>query len=190
MIRSLLSITTWGSMAMWIAAVVAAGVAAAGVFAVLPGLEPTLPHYPGLDTAAHGRLAAGLITEPIFTATDMAQVVLSLLVVGCIAAHWLKRIGSGRRIARWIWTLACLLAVTCFWSRLVWLMPKLNHSLHQYRDAARSGDSDRAVTAFKAFEALHPTASTLMELTLALMFAALCALAVMYTPRPASEPTR
>ena len=69
-------------------------------------------------------------------------------------------------------------------------MPKLNHSLHQYRDAARSGDTDRAVTAFKAFEAMHPTASTLMELTLALMLAALCALAVMYTPRPTSEPTR
>ena len=188
--RSLLSITTWGSTALWIASIVAAGVAAAGVFAVLPGLEPTLPGYPGLDPAAHGRLASGLITEPIFTATDMVQVVLSLMLLVCIAVHWWKRIGGGRHIARWTWTIACLLAAGCFWFRLVWIMPDLNYFLRQYRNAAQTGDRDQAAIALKAFEAMHPTASTLMELTLALMLFGLCALAIMYTPRGESGATR
>ena len=85
--RILLSIVTWCSMSLWMAAMVAAGVAAAGVFTTLPDLNPTLPEFAALDPSLHGRLASGLVTEPIFTASDIAQVVLSCIVLLCILLH-------------------------------------------------------------------------------------------------------
>ena len=179
--RYLLSIVTWSTTALWIASMLAAGVAAIGVFAVLPDLQPLLPEYGGIDTGAHGRLAAGLVTEPIFTATDMTQVLFSFVLVACIGLHWWKRIGSEHPIARWTWTATGLLATGCFWYRMLAIMPGLNHAMQRYHDAARSGDQVEMGFAFKTLNVMHPIASTLMESTLILVLLGLGALAIMYT---------
>lgn len=178
--RALLSMATWWSMALWLSAMVAAGVAAAGVFAVLPGLNPTLPEFSAMDPAVHGRLASGLITEPIFTATDAAQVVLSCIVLLCIVLHWVVGAGAHRPIARIGWTMASLLAMACLWSRIFLIMPGMNADLQAYRAAARNGNVDLATKAYDAFNSMHPTASTLMEAGTILALIAIGALAIMY----------
>tara|TARA_B100000674_G_C37741524_1_gene869105 strand:+ start:348 stop:923 length:576 start_codon:yes stop_codon:yes gene_type:complete len=179
--RYLLSITTWSTTALWIASMLAAAAAAIGVFSVLPELEPILPGYRGVAVASHGRLASGLVTEPIFTATDMCQVALSSVLLASIGIHWWKRIGAEHPFARWTWTATGLLASGCFWYRMLAVMPDLNRAMQRYHTAARSGDEAETALAFKAFDAMHPIASTLMESTLVLVLLGLGALAVMYT---------
>ena len=188
--RYLLSIVTWSTTSLWIASMLSAAVAAIGVFSVLPELAPILPEYSGVDAQAHGRLASGLVTEPIFTATDMTQVFLSLVLLACIGIHWWKRIGAEHPFARWTWTATGVLATGCFWYRMVAIMPNLNQSMQRYHAAARSGDEAETALAFKAFDVMHPVASTLMESTLILVLLGLGALAVMYTSpsRPGQQP--
>ncbi|MBG85239.1 MAG: hypothetical protein CMJ40_11930 [Phycisphaerae bacterium] len=188
--RYLLSITTWGTTALWIASMLSAAAAAIGVFSVLPELGPVLPEYGGIDPASHGRLAAGLVTEPIFTATDMAQVLLSTVLVASVCIHWWKCVGADHPIARWTWTGTVLLAAGCFWYRMLLVMPDLNLAMQRYHAAARSGDAAETALAFKAFDVMHPVASTLMESTLILVLLGLGALAVLYTHRTPREPTR
>ena len=188
--RYLLSITTWGTTALWIAAMLSAAAAAIGVFSVLPELGPVLSEYGGIDPASHGRLAAGLVTEPIFTATDMAQVLLSTMLVVSVCIHWWKRVGADHPIARWTWTGTVLLAAGCFWYRMLMVMPDLNQAMQRYHTAARSGDEAATARAFEVFGGMHPVASTLMEITLGLVLLGLGALAVLYTHRTPPEPTR
>jgi len=178
--RILLSIVTWCSMSLWMAAMVAAGVAAAGVFATLPDLNPTLPEFAALDPSLHGRLASGLVTEPIFTASDIAQVVLSCIVLLCILLHWTSGAGRHRPVARISWTVAGLLAAACLWARLLLVMPRMNSELQAYRSAARNGDTELATASYDAFNALHPTASTLMETSTVLAMVAIAALSILY----------
>ena len=178
--RILLSIATWCSMSLWMAAMVAAGVAAAGVFATLPDLNPTLPEFAALDPSLHGRLASGLITEPIFTASDIAQVVLSCIVLLCIVLHFTGGAGRHRPFARICWTTTSLLAMGCLWARLLLVMPRMNSELQAYRSAARNGDTELATATYDAFNAMHPTASTLMESSALLAMVAIGALSVMY----------
>lgn len=178
--RALLSMATWWSMTLWMAAIAAAGIAAAGVFATLPELNPTLPEFSAMDPSVHGRLASGLITEPIFTATDAAQVVFTCIVLACIVLHWAVGAGSHRPVARIGWTLASLLAMACLWSRIFLIMPDMNADLQAYRTAARNGDVDLATRAYDAFNSMHPTASTLMETGAILTLIAIGALAIMY----------
>ena len=48
----------WISLAVWLSALVAGGIAAAHVFGRLPVLEPVLPRFAAYPAAEHGRLAA------------------------------------------------------------------------------------------------------------------------------------
>lgn len=173
MARCLVSILVWLSLATWFTAVVSAGVSAMGIFATLPGLEPILPTYSMLSPEAQGRIAAGLVTEPIFTATDLVQCAASIALVAGVILHWLLSRRVHRRIARWTWTLAIAVATCTLWGRVLFLMPEMNQQLHDYRQAASSGNMDVADTARLAFESMHPTASMLMEATAACLLLAL-----------------
>ncbi len=173
MARCLASILVWLSLAIWFAAVVSAGVSAMGIFATLPGLEPVLPAYSMLSPEAQGRIAAGLVTEPIFTATDLVQCLSSIALVAGVLLHWLLSRRVHRRIARWTWTLAIAVATGTLWGRVLFLMPGMNQQLHDYRQAASSGNMDVANSARHAFESMHPTASMLMETTAACLLLAI-----------------
>ena len=181
-LRTPITMITWLATTLWFAAIAAAGAAAAGVFAILPGLEPTLAEYRALDPALHGRLASGLITEPIFTATDIAQIVMSIIVIACVSAFWLLGLAAGRPLSRIAWSIASLGAVACLWIRIIFVMPGMNADLQRYRAAAREGDAEQATLAYDAFNAMHPTASSLMELSAVLLLIAIAALAACCTP--------
>jgi len=144
-----------------------------GIFATLPGLEPILPAYSMLSPESQGRIAAGLVTEPIFTATDLVQCASSIALVAGVILHWLLSRRVHRRIARWTWTLAIAVAAGTLWGRVLFLMPVMNHHLHKYRQAAASELHEAADMARLAFESMHPTASMLMEATTVCLLLAL-----------------
>jgi len=173
MARSLVSILSWLSLAAWFAAVVSAGVSAMGIFATLPGLEPVLPGYTMLPPEAQGRIAAGLVTEPIFTATDLVQCAASITLVIAVILHWTLFRDIHRRVGRWIWTISIAAATGTLWARVLFLMPVMNQDLHEYRQNASSGNAEAAEAARLAFESMHPTASMLMEATSACLLLAL-----------------
>ncbi len=188
-LRTPITIITWLATTLWFAAIAAAGAAAAGVFAILPDLEPILPEYGSLDPALHGRLASGLITEPIFTATDIAQIVMSVIVMICVLAFWLLRLAAGRPLSRIAWSVACTGAAACLWIRIILVMPGMNADLQRYRLAAKEGDAERASMAYDAFNAMHPTASSLMEISAILLLAAIATLAACCTPARTDKDT-
>lgn len=185
--RILLSIWTWLMLVLWFSAIIAAGVSAAGVFATLPDLHPVLPGFDALPEADHGRLASGFITEPIFTGTDIAQVVFSTLVLVFVFLHWLLGVGAHRAIARLTWTISTLVAAVLLWIRILLVMPGMNRDLNAYREAARLGDIEAASASQAAFNSMHPTASNLMEITALLLLLAIATLAIMSVPRHAVE---
>jgi hypothetical protein len=181
--QMLVSILVWLCLCFWLAAAIAAGVSAAGVFAVLPDLEPTLTPYAALPVEVQGRIAAGLITEPIFTATDLLQGACSILLVLGVVLHEILRMGSHRPLARWVWAGAIAVASILLWGRMLLLMPTMNGELRQYRATAMEGNLDATIKAREAFDALHPTASTMMETCVACLVLAIVAGAVLATPR-------
>ena len=176
--RTMVSIMVWLCMCLWTAAAISAGVSAMGIFAVLPDLQPTLSDYTALPVESQGRLAAGLITEPIFTATDLAQAACSLLLLLGVILHRMLGMGSHRPAAYVVWLLSIAAACALLWGRLLLMMPKMNRMLQGYRDAAMDGDLDRALVAKKAFDALHPAAASMMEGCVAFLMIAIVAGAV------------
>ncbi|MDG2292170.1 MAG: hypothetical protein P8L37_05885 [Phycisphaerales bacterium] len=181
--QALVSTMVWLCLCLWLAASISAGVSAMGVFAVLPDLKPMLAEYSALPVDAQGRLAAGLITEPIFTATDLVQAVCSLLLMLGVILHRMLRMGCHRPAAYAVWLLSISVACALLWGRILLMMPKMNRLLQGYRDAAIDGDLDAALLARKAFDAIHPAAASMMEGCVACLIIGVIAGAVLATPK-------
>ena len=77
----------WVSLAVWLAALVAAGVAAANVFGTLGETPLRLEQYAAYPAQEHARLAAGLIMESVFFTVDLIQFVAIPLTVLMLVAQ-------------------------------------------------------------------------------------------------------
>ena len=173
--RTTCSMFCWLCLSLWLAAALTAGAAAIGIFSTMPELQVTLADYAHLDAADQTRLAAGLLTEPIFSATDVLQILLSTLLLIGVAGQWLLGMGRDRPLARLLWTGSIILATGMLWWRVVMIMPSMNRELRLYREAAADGQVDLATQARAAFDAMHPTASTMMEMGAVLLILAVLA---------------
>jgi hypothetical protein len=173
--RTVCSMFCWLCLSLWLAAALTAGAAAIGIFSTMPELQVTLADYAHLDAADQTRLAAGLLSEPIFAATDMLQILLSTLLVIGIAGQWLLGMGRDRPLSRLLWTGSIGIAACMLWWRVVMIMPSMNRELRLYREAAADGRTDVATQARAAFDAMHPIASTMMELGAGLLILAVLA---------------
>src|SRR5690606_27508887 len=78
----------WLALTLWTAALAAAGVAAVGAFSMLPRIGLQMPAFRTYleaqgdnVSAGSGRIAAGMMMEPIFSATDFAQIALAAITL-------------------------------------------------------------------------------------------------------------
>ncbi len=170
----------WLALVIWISMIVAAGVAAMGVFRVLPGLDlrvPAYSEYLGEDGAAHGRFAGGKVMEPIFAASDLTQAAAAMVLVVCLVIQWRMsagRSGWGERVRM----VAIAAAVAILGMHAIWLAPKMNVALREYWRAASENRVDDARARQAEFDRLHPVADRLFGVRLMLLLVAVPASAV------------
>ncbi len=184
-------IVYWTSLALWLSALVTAGISATMVFGRLPGIPMTLERFRSYADAEHGRIAAGLVMSDIFFAVDLVQfivipltLVTLLLQVTVFGASW----RSSANLVRG----GCLLAAAgLFAGYAIGLAPSLNGELRLFWAAAEAGDTNAALRHRELFAAGHATAALILKTNLLLVLIGLAASAVAPTPaRPPATPPR
>lgn len=195
------------SLAAWMSAIVATGAAATAVFTTLPRSEVIVPAFAAhVDATAgtsedrfreHGRIAGGMVMDPVFRWSDRAQAGVAVLAL----ATFFIQVTAFRQ--RWplprrplnVLRLVCLLgAATLLAVQLGLLGPRMEQALHGWWDAARVGDS-RADSLRTSFDVDHVLANRLYTLRLWLVVAAIALVAMAGVPREQegsvpNEPTR
>ncbi len=180
----------WIALAIWLSALIAVGVSASFTFATLKNepLDLRLGAYEQFDGEQHWRIAAGHVTEPIFTFVDVVQVPAAGLVVVALVLQLSVFRMKWRRPANVIRSVAIVVVAALFLIRVVWLMPTMNADLRAYRDAARVGDVATAQQHRDAFNENHHRARPMMDWSLALLLLAVAASAAAFTPGAGGEP--
>jgi hypothetical protein len=174
----------WLSLTAWLAAMAAAGLAAAHAFAKLPATPMVLEAYALYPAAEHGRIAAGLMMADLFATVDFIQFAAIPLAVVTLALQ-LTVFGLPARRPANIVRLACLvLAAGLFAYYAVAVAPALNGALRTYWDAARAGDLETAALYRQLAGTYHSTARLVLQLNLGLVVAAICASAIALAPSP------
>jgi hypothetical protein len=155
--------------ALWLAALVAAGLSAAILFTKMPELKPTLPDYAAYS-GEHWKLAAGMVANTIFLVVDFVQLgaaLVAILTLGLSLRAANRAIVkkapplSGVRIV--LLTVAC--GLLCY--QLFILSPRMAENLREYWTAAREGKQAMADAAKAAFDSDHPIASNVLKATAA-----------------------
>jgi hypothetical protein len=162
----------WLALTIWVAALVSGGVAAAGVFSTLPKLGILLPKYQpalGTDTAEHGRLAGGMVMEPVFTAMDWVQVAAVVFVTVALALQFTvfrMRITSSGHLIRAICIGGAALVMIV---QMATIAPRMNRELRGVWNAV---DDRAAMESHRtAFESDHHVANSLYTTRLILLLA-------------------
>ena len=175
----------WLSLTIWVAAILGAGIAAAGVFSTLPTLGLRIERFePALDgdLAQHGRVAGGMVMEPIFTFTDFAQAGAAALVVLMLVlqvAVFRMRLLSPANLLR---TLCIIAAVALVGYHMTSIAPRMNRELRSYWHALENADRTAMQAHRTAFDQDHVLADRLFKLRLALVIVAIAASAAAFTP--------
>jgi hypothetical protein len=175
----------WLSLALWLAALAAAGLAAVHVFGRLPDTPMALDGFQAYPRDQHGTIAAGLVMADLFFTVDMIQFVVAPLALVTVGLQLTVFRLPARRPSNQV-RLACLvLAAGLFAYHAVALAPTLNSNLRAYWQAAAEGDLQRATLHQEAFGATHETARLVLQANTLLVVAAMAASAVALGPKPA-----
>lgn len=184
---ALCNIVYWLALTTWVSVVVAAGVAATATFTTLPDLGLTIEQFAAFDQTQHGRIAAGMVMEPVFTFVDLVQVAAALFVVIALVLQVALFKVRG-------WSLSSLLRIACiaaaiglFAWRAFTLTPEMNSNLRAYWRAAEAGQAEAAMQHRDAFDAMHAPASATYRWSLVALVLAVGASAVSLGPRPQVE---
>lgn len=160
-LRRLLETVHLTFVGLWMGSLAMTGAAAAIIFPTMRGLNPALPEYAGF-TGPHWKLAAGHVASRIFLVNDAVSLgcmIVSGLMLGLIVAAkgpWLRPWATGARLVAFFGALGLLVYSFFF------LGPRMNANMLSYWESARSGDNESALAFQAAFDADHPTASTVM----------------------------
>jgi hypothetical protein len=174
----------WLSLAVWLAALVAAGLSAVHTFGKLPGIPLVLEPFAAYPVEEHGRIAAGLVMTDIFVTVDFIQFVAIPLAVIMLALQLtVFRLPAGRP-SNAIRAGCLVLAAGLFSWYAVAVAPPLNGNLRTYWDAARIGDLETAALHRDLVGAYHSTARLVLQLNLALVLGAVTASAIALGPSP------
>jgi hypothetical protein len=171
------------ALAAWLACLVSAGVAAVGVFTTLPSIDLELPRFaayvdattpPDRRASEFGRIAGGLVMDPVFRGTDLGQAVSAGLAVATLALQLLafpKRWPLWRATS-WLRVLLVIAAASLVAWHAAVVAPRMNEALHAWWSAAAANEHSAA--AFRAaFDDDHQRADLLFRLRLVLVLAAL-----------------
>ena len=172
------------ALGVWLAVLVAAGLAAAIVFPEMKELDPRLPGYASY-TGDHWMIAAGHVGRRAFAIADRAQLYAAAAAVLTLAVVTRLRLSKGPWLAlRWVAVgVASGLAI---YNGLI-LAPKMDDELVAYWAAAREGDQVKAAEFRAVFSAQHPQASRVLVTGAAGVFVAIVAAAA---SRNRSAPSR
>ena len=165
----------WLALTVWVGALIAAGTAAAATFRILPSMDLILPRFRAFPGDEHGRIAAGMVMEPLFTFVDVVQIAAAAIVVTMVAIQWLLLEDGRRRLLNLLRVACVLLAAALLAYRAVAVTPDMNRDLRAYWAAAEAGDVEVAAAHRADFDAAHGGASDLFAATLALLVAAVLA---------------
>ena len=176
----------WTALALWLSALVTAGISATMVFGRLPQIPMTLQQFGSYAEAEHGRIAAGLVMSDIFFAVDFVQFIVVPLTL----------VTLGLQLTVFGWSLRCganlvrggclLLAAVLFAGYAILLAPSVNGELRLFWAAAEAGDTDAALRHRELFATGHATAALILKTNLLLVLGGLAASAV--APAPGSRP--
>jgi hypothetical protein len=176
------------ALGLWLGSLVMTGVAAAIVFPLVKGLDPSLPGYAGY-TGEHWLILAGHVAQRIFVAADFVQLIAGVLVLATIGlmlsaggAAWRKRIA-------WIRVIAVALSMIVLAYHIFVLGPRMSVELASYWRAAGEGENDTAMVHKERFDAMHPVASGVMGTAAICVLLALVAGAWHVTTPEPSGPT-
>jgi hypothetical protein len=167
----LATVTHWAALALWIAAIVAAGVAAIGVFGTLADVRLTVHEYAAFpnDANQHGMLAAGRIMERVFFLVDVLQFIAAPLLLASASLELVLRLPWSRGRAG-VARLVCMAtAVATLTYQAVVVSPTMNRELRSYWEHAAAGNVLAAQAHQESFNQLHPRAEMLMNARLALL---------------------
>ncbi|MAJ46384.1 MAG: hypothetical protein CBC35_03600 [Planctomycetes bacterium TMED75] len=181
----------WLTLTCWIALVVAPGLTGMTAFKVLEQEGATIPKYQAYfadDPTGMSRLAAGLVTDPLFRLTSLAQWILApLAVVLCLIEFRPLRMSSGWAQAFRLPLLVAALGLVIYHNAV--MGPRMAHELETYRSAAASMDRPASEAARARFDEDHTLAESLYSIRLLLLLGAVVATAganAVASPRPRS----
>lgn len=188
------------SLAAWMSAIVASGAAATAVFTMLPQSQVVVPAFSAhVDATAasdedrfreHGRIAGGMVMDPVFRWSDRVQVGLAVLALATFfiqVTAFRDRWPLPRRPLNGL-RLACLLgAAGLLTAQLGLLGPRMEQALHGWWEAVRAGDS-RADSLRTSFDVDHVLANRLYTMRLLLVVAAIALVAMAGVPRGSLAP--
>jgi len=178
----------WTALALWLSALVTAGISATMVFGRLPGIPMTLERFGSYPGAEHGRIAAGLVMSDIFFAVDFVQVIVVPVVLVTFALQ-VTVFGASLRCSANLVRGGCLLvAGGLFAGYAILLAPSLNGELHLFWDAAEAGDTTAALRHRELFATGHATAALILKTNLLLVLIGLAASAVALSPAATPRP--
>lgn len=163
----IISAINTGALGAAMGIILATGVTAAIAFPAMRELAPTLPGYAAVED--HWLIAAGSIMAQVFRVT---AIMLAIAFAGAVVTLFvlIARAGAGRnRAAVLLRSLVLLAAVAVFTHYAAVLMPRMNRTFDDFLNAARTGDSEQAVSLRASFDSDHPASrrdlSTLFALT-------------------------
>jgi hypothetical protein len=177
----------WLALTAWVSVLVAAAVAATGTFSILPHLDLTVDGYALTAPADHGRLAAGKVMDPIFSAVDLVQMIAAPLAILTLLIQFVAMKVPWRSAANITRTIVLVLAAGLLAGRAVLVTPEMNSNLRAFWSASEQGDTAAAEVHRQAFDAGHAVASPLYQATLLLLVIAVGATALATPPRPADR---
>lgn len=175
-------------MALLVASLAAPAIAASASFRTLPELGLDFPAYRVYAARAPevmGRIAAGLVMQPVFAFTIIATCVIAVLALLSWSVAQIGGAASVRRgSTRFVNVLLVLLLSLSIGSMVIGSSFASKHE--RYLALAQVGDRARADAAYEEMRAIHSKVETLAQIELAVALAAvgLAAFALLPVRRP------
>jgi len=176
------------ALALWLGALMSAGIAAGSTFSVLTKMDISIARYTKFvpDEAdvpnAHENLAAGHVLEPVFWITNAVQLIAIPLVLLTLAAQLFVFNQHKSKFSNFIRTFCIIISAGIFAYHAFALTPPMNRDLRAYWQAAEAGDILAAKTHREGLLSRHGTATNILFSTLMLVLIATAASAAAMTP--------
>lgn len=162
------------ALGLWGGALVASGAVAAIIFPTMRDAQVHMPDFASYS-GAHWPIAAGQVMNKVFLLVDglgIGALVIAVLTLAIVVrVRPTRHVGSATAVR--LIALGMLIAMTGYAVGI--LRPDMQHHLHAFWLAAKTGDAANATLHRAAFDARHPTASFVMGAQLVLIVVALMA---------------
>ncbi|MCH8823384.1 MAG: hypothetical protein IH984_07735 [Planctomycetes bacterium] len=187
-LHKLCNMVYWLALALWLGALMSAGIAAGSTFSVLTKMDISIARYSEFvpnETAvpkAHENLAAGHVLEPVFWITHAVQFITIPLVILTLAAQLLFFRQQKNIFSNLIRTVCIIIAACLFAYQTFALSLPMNQDMRAYWEAAAEGDIQTALFHRSELRSRHETATIILLSTLSLVVIATAASAAAMTP--------